>query len=149
MCGHARQPRQIPSVSIPTVKTTMRLLLPLCVLRRVLWGPLHQGVGAVTAADLQLAEVTGAAVCAFSVGLSAGLDADVRQKALRVLEHKIIYRLLDDVGQLLTEVAPTRAEEVALGTADILARFEVKARKNNVTVAGCRVRDGRYALLSF
>ena len=65
------------------------------------------------------------------------------QKSLRVLEHKIIYRLLDDVGVLLTEKAPARTEEVAVGTADIVAKFVVTARKNHATVAGCRVRDGR------
>lgn len=65
------------------------------------------------------------------------------QKSLRVLEHKIIYRLLDDVGLLLTEKAPSRTEEVQVGTADILAKFVVTAKKNHATVAGCRVRDGR------
>jgi translation initiation factor IF-2 len=40
---------------------------------------IQQGVGALTAADVHLAEVTGAALCAFNVGgVPSGLAVDVR-----------------------------------------------------------------------
>lgn len=57
--------------------------------------------------------------------------------------HRVIYHLLEDVGNLIVDKAPGTPETHVAGEAEVLSIFELKGRKKgNAKIAGCRVLDG-------
>lgn len=66
------------------------------------------------------------------------IKADVQ--AVQVVEHRIIYRMLEEVSTMLAAKAPMVEEEKVVGQADVLQVFDTK--KQAAAVAGCRVREG-------
>lgn len=66
---------------------------------------------------------------------------------LQVKQHRIIYRLLEDIGGLLVSKAPGTMEVQVSGQAEVLNVFELKGKgkdcKGATKIAGCRVIDGR------
>ena len=61
------------------------------------------------------------------------------------MTHRVIYHLLDEVGGMLLSRAPQRLVEEVKGVAEVLQVFDVKAKRNVATVAGCLVSTGRFA----
>ena len=61
----------------------------------------HAGVGAVTPADINLAQATGAAIVAFNLaGLGSGVEGQavadlLKQHGVKMLSHNVIYHLMD------------------------------------------------------
>ena len=56
------------------------------------------GVGPVSASDVQQASALGADVLAFNVkAASADVDAAAKRLGVNVMQHRIIYRLLEEV----------------------------------------------------
>lgn len=56
------------------------------------------GVGPVSASDVQQADALGADVLAFNVkAASADVDAAAKRLGVNVMQHRIIYRLLEEV----------------------------------------------------
>lgn len=60
--------------------------------------------------------------------------------------HRVIYRLLEDVGNLIVDKAPGTSETKVAGEAEVLDIFELKGRSkakgDDVKIAGCRVING-------
>lgn len=59
--------------------------------------------------------------------------------------HRVIYHLLEDIGNLIIERAPGTSETHVAGQAEVLNIFEIKGSKSkgpDVKIAGCRVIDG-------
>ncbi|GMH44329.1 hypothetical protein BSKO_12263 [Bryopsis sp. KO-2023] len=109
---------------------------------------LHAGVGPVSEADVMFAAATGSSVMAFNVKSSAAeVQHFASEQEVAVRAHSIIYRLLDDVGGLMSDSAPLFNEEVIQGEAGVLKVFELKGKRNKTgeTVAGCKVLDGHLA----
>ena len=53
------------------------------------------------------------------------------------------HQLLDDARKLMSEQLPRIVTTTVVGTADVLARFEIAGpNKVPVAIAGCRVKDG-------
>jgi hypothetical protein len=60
------------------------------------------GVGPVTSFDVDMASSTGATIVAFNVKMAdSTADALAKQRAVDVLQHRIIYRLLEEVRRIL------------------------------------------------
>lgn len=61
--------------------------------------------------------------------------------------HRVIYHLLEDIGNLIVEKAPGTPETQVAGEAQVLSIFEIKGRSKSkgedTKIAGCRVIDGR------
>lgn len=59
---------------------------------------IHVGVGPVTAFDVDMASSVGACIVAFNVKTAdATTDALAKSKAVDVMQHRVIYRLLEEV----------------------------------------------------
>lgn len=62
--------------------------------------------------------------------------------------HRVIYHLLEDIGNLIVDKAPGTFETRVAGEAEVLNIFELKGRSkskgDDVKIAGCRVIDGRF-----
>ena len=61
--------------------------------------------------------------------------------------HRVIYHLLEDIGNLIVDKAPGTSETQVSGEAQVLNIFELKGRSkakgDDVKIAGCKVVDGR------
>ncbi|KAL3142915.1 hypothetical protein ABBQ38_003202 [Trebouxia sp. C0009 RCD-2024] len=100
-----------------------------------------EGVGPVTTTDIDTASATGACILAFNVKYAnAAVEGVAKVQAVQVVEHRIIYRMLEEVSTMLAAKAPMVEEEKVVGQADVLQVFDTK--KQAAAVAGCRVREG-------
>jgi translation initiation factor IF-2 len=68
---------------------------------------------------------------------------------LQILQHKIIYHLLEEMGRLIIEKAPGISETQISGEAEVLNIFELKGRSKSkgpdIKIAGLRITDGHFS----
>lgn len=66
---------------------------------------------------------------------------------IQIKIHRVIYHLLEDMGNLIVEKAPGTSETHVAGEAEVLNIFALTGRSKSkgpdVKIAGCRVIDGR------
>lgn len=103
----------------------------------------HSNVGDLTESDLQRASAGNAQIIAFNVKVGREINQLATQLKIPIMQHNIIYRLLDDIRQRVSEKLPFHTETSVVGEADVLKIFEIslQGRKKQV-VAGCRVTNG-------
>ena len=99
----------------------------------------HSAVGGVNLNDVNLSDVTGAAIVGFNVRAESKAAREAQQRGIEIRFYSVIYELLDDVEQMLVgKLAPERHEEI-LGTAEVRALFRVP----RAMAAGCLVTEGK------
>ncbi|MDR2412868.1 MAG: translation initiation factor IF-2 [Rickettsiales bacterium] len=100
---------------------------------------LSSGVGQITEGDVKLASASGAVVIAFNVRADSSVRDMARVSGVDIRYHSVVYRITDELKEILSgKLAPTR-QEVFIGYADVIALFTVG---KGVRVAGCRVTEG-------
>ncbi|KAG8235274.1 hypothetical protein J437_LFUL014274 [Ladona fulva] len=102
----------------------------------------HYGVGEVIESDLELAEPFGALIYTFNVSMAERVAKIARKKGIRVKEHNVIYRLVDDLKERIKEKLPPKQVEEVLGEANVIQEFLINEGKKKVPVAGCRCVKG-------
>ena len=100
---------------------------------------LSSGVGQITEGDIRLAAASGAVVIAFNVRADAMVRDMARSAGVDIRYHSVVYRITDEIKEILAgKLAPERKENF-IGYADVIALFTVG---KGVRVAGCRVTEG-------
>ncbi|KAI9081082.1 hypothetical protein K1719_035455 [Acacia pycnantha] len=107
----------------------------------------HVGVGPISQSDVDLAQACGACVVGFNVRSPPGPVSQAAGRAnIKIVLHRVIYHLLEEMGDLIIEKAPGTSETQVAGEAEVLSVFELKGRSKSkgpdVKIAGCRVIDG-------
>ena len=105
----------------------------------------YLGVGGVTASDVSLAAAIGGPILAFNVRAPSNeVEKLARQSGVTIISRKVIYHLLDAVGDLIGGLAPERLVEEVLGEAEVRQVFDLSERRGNKAniVAGCLVNRG-------
>ncbi|PON94689.1 Translation initiation factor aIF-2, bacterial-like [Trema orientale] len=107
----------------------------------------HVGVGPISQSDLDLAQACGACIVGFNVkSPPSSMSLAATQAGIKIFLHRVIYHLLEDIGNLIVEKAPGTSETQVAGEAEVLNIFELKGRSKakgaDVKIAGCRVLDG-------
>ena len=105
----------------------------------------YVGVGPVTESDVSLAAAIGGPILAFNVREPpAGVALNAKRLGVPLVERKVIYHLLDAVGEMLGDRAPERLVESVAGEAEVRAVFDLSNRRGNKAnvVAGCLVNVG-------
>jgi translation initiation factor IF-2 len=97
------------------------------------------GVGAVNEGDALLAEAAGATIINFNVSVLPDARKIIESKDLRVLHHKIIYRVTEDIREILSGLLAPVYKEEWLGRAAVMQIFHVKKASS---IAGCLIREG-------
>lgn len=63
----------------------------------------------------QVAEAFKAIIYAFNVDCPPAVAADAKRKGIAVVDHNVIYKLVDDVKERISERIPKRQEEEIIG----------------------------------
>jgi translation initiation factor IF-2 len=100
---------------------------------------LRQGVGAVTADDVNLALASEAIVIGFNVRPDPGARELAEREGVDVRLHRVIYQAVDEVKQALSGLLAPEEQEVELGRAEVRATFRVPRLG---MVAGCYITQG-------
>lgn len=109
----------------------------------------HVGVGPISQSDVDLAQACGACIVGFNIrSPPSTISLAATHANIKICTHKVIYHLLEEMGNLIVEKAPGTLETRVAGEAEVLNIFELKGRSKSkgpdVKIAGCRVLDGRF-----
>lgn len=100
---------------------------------------LSSGVGQITEGDIRLAAASGAVIIAFNVRADSMVRDMARASGVDIRYHSVVYRITDEIKEILSgKLAPERKENF-IGYADVIALFTVG---KGIRVAGCRVSEG-------
>ncbi|XP_062852844.1 translation initiation factor IF-2, mitochondrial [Trichomycterus rosablanca] len=104
---------------------------------------LHFGVGDISENDINLAETFAGTIYGFNVAANKSIQDMAEKKGITLKSHSVIYHLIDDLKEELSNKLPPTTEEIILGEASVLATFDVTVGKKKVPVAGCKVQKGQ------
>jgi translation initiation factor IF-2 len=96
-------------------------------------------VGPIGKNDIIMASASEASVVGFNVRLENGVVALAKHKGVRLIQHEIIYELLNQVREAMAELLDPELRENRLGAAEVRQVFPVAKG----FVAGCMVTEGR------
>lgn len=100
---------------------------------------LSSGVGQITEGDIRLATASGAVIIAFNVRADAAVRDMARAGNVDIRYHSVVYRITDEIKEILSgKLAPEKKENF-IGYADIIALFTVG---KGTRVGGCRISEG-------
>ena len=100
---------------------------------------LSAGVGQITEGDIRLATASGAVIIAFNVRADSAVRDMARNNGIDIRYHSVVYRITDEIKEILSgKLAPEKRENF-IGYADVIALFTVG---KGTKVAGCRVSEG-------
>ncbi len=100
---------------------------------------LSAGVGQITEGDVRLAIASGAVIIAFNVRADSAVRDMARSGGVDIRYHSVVYRITDEIKEILSgKLAPEKKENF-IGYADVIALFTVG---KGIRVAGCRVSEG-------
>lgn len=104
---------------------------------------LRASAGAITPTDVELAMAAGAHIISFNLPADEGLKAQAVRAGVRVMEHQIIYRVVDEAREALEEVLPPLMTQRVVGEAEVGQMFDIGVGgRKKVRIAGCKVRNG-------
>ncbi|XP_046900050.1 translation initiation factor IF-2, mitochondrial isoform X2 [Hypomesus transpacificus] len=103
----------------------------------------HFGIGDISENDINLAETFSGMIYGFNVGVNKSIQQMANKKSIPIKLHKVIYKLIDDLKEELSNKLPPKVKEDVIGEASVLAMFDVTVGKKKVQVAGCRVQKGQ------
>lgn len=97
-------------------------------------------VGSIAESDVAFAKTAGALLIGFNVVLSSALKALANREGVQVRLYKVIYELVDDLRDALSQMMAPEVVETVVGELEIKGVF--KTTKSNV-VCGGTVTSGR------
>ncbi len=100
---------------------------------------IHSCVGAVSESDVMMAAAGGAIILAFHSEVPGQVERIAEKHNVEILSYKIIYKLIDDVKNLLSGLLEAEIVEVELGRIEILQVFYTKKKE---MIIGCKVLSG-------
>ncbi|MCQ2598848.1 MAG: translation initiation factor IF-2 [Alphaproteobacteria bacterium] len=100
---------------------------------------LSSGVGQITEGDIRLATASGAVIIAFNVRADAAVRDMARSGGVDIRYHSVVYRITDEIKEILSGKLAPEHKENFIGYADVIALFTVG---KGTRVAGCRISEG-------
>lgn len=104
---------------------------------------IRSGVGPVGEFDIEHAASAQGMLISFNMAIDPNMMRMAEMENVKIMDHNIIYKLIDDVKAILSEqLAPTVIKRV-VGEAEIGQIFEITLKgRVKTSIAGCRVRNG-------
>jgi len=100
---------------------------------------ISEGIGNVSATDVNKAAAGDALVVGFHVGIESGVQQIARHDGVRISTYRIIYELIDFVKQRMLDLLSPEYKELVKGHAEIRVLFDIGKTGR---VAGCQMLDG-------
>lgn len=100
---------------------------------------LSSGVGQITEGDIRLATASGAVIIAFNVRADSAVRDMARSGGVDIRYHSVVYRITDEIKEILSGKLAPEKRETFIGYADVIALFTVG---KGTRVAGCRLTEG-------
>ncbi len=97
------------------------------------------GVGDITRNDVLMASAANASIVGFNVGIESGVQGVAKHHGVRIIQHNIIYELIDQVKDAMADLLEPELRENKIGAAEVRAVFPLGRGQ----VAGCMVTEGR------
>ncbi|MDR2598380.1 MAG: translation initiation factor IF-2 [Holosporales bacterium] len=98
-----------------------------------------RGVGIISESDVDFAKNTGAIIIGFNTNATVAAKNLAKLYGIKTLHHNIIYRVTEDLKEIMASMLSPIAEEHYIGTADVRKIFSISRIG---TIAGCCVVDG-------
>lgn len=106
---------------------------------------LYGEVGLISKNDIKSANAAGAVIVGFNTKFETGSAAQAKHENVQVIQHNIIYELINQVKDLMTEMLEPELKENKLGAAEVRQIFAIAKG----IVAGCMVTEGKISRDAF
>lgn len=104
---------------------------------------LRSGVGQIGQFDIDYAAISKASIVSFNLSVEPSISRSAQSHGVRIMNHSIIYELIDDVKAQLSEHLPLKVTQHVIGEAEIGQVFDITVKGRSTTsIAGCKVRNG-------
>ena len=102
---------------------------------------ISKGVGHISKSDVALASASedDVTIIGFNVRLDNGVLSQAKHHNVRIIQHNIIYELIDQTKECMAELLDPEINEKKLGAAEVRQVFSIS---NHRRVAGCMVTEG-------
>lgn len=96
-------------------------------------------IGIISESDIDFSIPSSAVVVGFNVNSTAAAKESARINNIKILNHNVIYHLIEEVKNIMSSMLDPIVEEQYIGTADVKKLFTISRLG---TIAGCYVSDG-------
>lgn len=104
---------------------------------------LRSGVGAISEYDVDHAAASKSIIVNFNIPILPHIRQRADEAGVRIIDHSVIYHVVDDVKSALSDLLPYNITHKVLGEADVLQLFSINVRKRvSKSIAGCKIRNG-------
>ncbi|EFY99602.2 translation initiation factor IF-2 and translation elongation factor Tu domain protein [Metarhizium robertsii] len=104
---------------------------------------LRSAAGQISEYDIDHAAASKSVIVNFNVPILPHIKQRAEEAKVRILDHNVIYHVVDDAKAVLSELLPINITYRVSGEADILQVFPINLKKRVFkNIAGCRVRNG-------
>jgi translation initiation factor IF-2 len=104
---------------------------------------LRSGVGQLSEFDVEHAAAAGGCLINFNTPIDPNIVRQAHAAKVKIIDHNIIYRLMDEVKATLSEHLQPLVTQRVLGEADIAQVFEITVKgRHQKSIAGCKVKNG-------
>lgn len=103
---------------------------------------ISSSVGFPAESDLKMAQITDSKILCFNLG-SMPSEVINNRKGVDVRQYNVIYKLIEDVTQVLTDNLEPVYETKHVAQVDVREIFEFTLKKKVIKIAGCRVENGK------
>ncbi|AJT81718.1 Ifm1p [Saccharomyces cerevisiae YJM689] len=102
---------------------------------------ISSSVGIPTESDLKMAQITESTILCFNLG---NLPSEVinNRAGIKIKQYNVIYKLIEDVTETLTENLKPIFEKKIVSTVDVRETFDFRLKKKIIKIAGCKVNNG-------
>ncbi|KAI9052645.1 hypothetical protein LZ554_003984 [Drepanopeziza brunnea f. sp. 'monogermtubi'] len=104
---------------------------------------LRYGVGQLSEFDVEHAAGAKGHLINFNTDVEPNIAAMAERAKVSIINHNIIYRLVDDIKAELSKHLPPLITQRVLGEAEVAQVFEITVKgRQHKAIAGCKVRNG-------
>ncbi|KAB8230755.1 translation initiation factor 2 [Aspergillus alliaceus] len=104
---------------------------------------LRSEVGPISEFDIEHAATASGHLISFNMPIDPAMSRMAELRGVRIMNHNIIYKLIDDVKAILSEQLPPSVSHRVTGEAEIGQVFEITVKgREKTAIAGCKVRNG-------
>jgi translation initiation factor IF-2 len=107
---------------------------------------LRSSVGPISEFDIEHAASANGLVISFNMPIDPNMSRIAESQGVKIMDHNIIYKLIDEVKAVLSEQLPPTITQRVTGEAEVQQVFEITVKgREKTAIAGCRVRNGMMA----